>query len=47
MDEIEKLKKRLKKKAEELFEIEDSDIVVHERYVKEEDLQKLGKKKKK
>lgn len=35
MDEIEKIKKRLKKEIEESFDVEDeSDIVVHEKRVK-------------
>ena len=44
MDEIENLKKKLKKQAEENMEIDDSDIPVHERYVKEEDIKKAEKK---
>lgn len=46
-EEIEKLKKKIKKKAEEGIEIDDSDIPVHERYVKEEDIKKIKKNKNK
>ncbi len=42
-EEIEKLKKKIKKH----MEIDDSDIPVHERYVKEEDIKKIKKKKNK
>jgi len=39
-----KIRKKLKKKFEESFELDDSDIPVHERFVKEEDIKKLKKK---
>ena len=45
MDEIEKIRKRIKKEAEESFEMdENSDIPVHERYVKEENIKRIKKK---
>ena len=45
-EEIEKLRKKIKKQFEDKFEIdENSDIPVHERYVKEEDIKTLKKKK--
>lgn len=41
MDEIKKLRKKLKKEAEEGFEVdENSDIPVHERFVKEKKVRK-------
>ena len=46
-EEIEKLKKKIKKEAEKHMEIDESDIPVHERYVKEEDIKKIKKKKNK
>ena len=47
MEEIEKLRKKIKKRFEETFEVdENSDIPVHERYVKDEDIRTLRKKKK-
>lgn len=43
----EKIRKRIKKQFEESFEVdEDSDIPVHEKYAKEEDIKTLKKKKK-
>ena len=40
-DEINQLRKKIKKQAEELFEVdENSDIPVHERYVKEKKIKK-------
>jgi len=45
-EEIEKLRKKLKKQFENTFEIdENSDIPIHERFVKEEDIKTLKKKK--
>jgi hypothetical protein len=45
-DEIDKLRKKVKKQFENTFEVdENSDIPVHERYVKEEDFKKIKKKK--
>jgi len=46
-DEINKLKKKLKKQAEEHMEIDDSDIPVHEKYAKEGDIPTIKKKKNK
>ncbi|MBW2980155.1 hypothetical protein KY360_01915 [Candidatus Woesearchaeota archaeon] len=46
-EEIEKLRKKIKKKAEEGVEIDESDIPVHEKYVKEEDIKQIKKKKNK
>jgi len=40
-DEINQLRKKIKKQAEELFELDEhSDIPVHERYVKEKKIKK-------
>jgi len=45
MDEIDKIKKKIKKEIEEGFEVdEDSDIPVHERYVKEKKIKKIKDK---
>ena len=45
-EEMENMKKRLKKQAEDMFEIdENSDIPIHERYVKEEDIKRIKRKK--
>jgi len=41
MEEIDKIKKRLKEK----LEIDDSDIPVHEKFVREEHIKKAKKKK--
>jgi len=46
-EEIEKLKKKIKKEAEKHMEIDESDIPVHEKYVKEEDIKQIKKKKEK
>ena len=46
-EEANKLKKKIKKELEENMEIDDSDIPVHERYVKEEDIKQIKKKKNK
>jgi hypothetical protein len=45
-EEIDKIKKKIKKQLEENMELDDSDIPVHERYVKEEDIKKAKKKNK-
>jgi len=43
-DEINQLRKKIKKQAEELFEVdENSDIPIHEPYVKEKDIKKIRK----
>ncbi|MFH1324228.1 MAG: hypothetical protein ABIH64_03200 [Nanoarchaeota archaeon] len=44
MDEVEKIKRKIKKDFEDSMGIDDSDIPVHERFVKEEALKKLRKK---
>ncbi len=42
-----KLRKKLRKEYEDIFEIDEkSDFPVHERYTKEEDIQKIAKNKK-
>lgn len=42
MEELKKLRKKIEKEAEETFEVnEDSDIPVHERYVKEKKIKKI------
>jgi len=46
-EEIEKMKKKIKKEIEKHIEIDESDIPVHERYVKEEDVKQIKKKKRK
>lgn len=44
MDELEKIRKRIRKESEELFEVdENSDIPIHERYVKEKNIKKIRK----
>ena len=42
-EEIEKFRKKIKKRFEQGFDIDDSDIPVHERYAKEEDIKMLNK----
>jgi hypothetical protein len=45
-EEIEKLRKKLKKQFENTYEVdENSDIPVHERRVKEEDIKSMKKRK--
>ena len=44
-EEIERLRKKLKKKFEGSFEVDESDIPVHEKYVKDEHIRTLKKKK--
>ena len=44
MEEIDKIKKRIKREAEKNIEIDDSDIPVHEKFVKEEHIKQLKKK---
>ena len=44
MEEIEKIRKKIKKEIEENIEIDDSDIPVHEKYVKEEHIKKIKKR---
>ncbi len=45
MEEEDKLRKKIKKEAEKNIEMDDSDIPVHERLVREEDIKQLKKKK--
>ena len=44
MDKIDSIRRKIRKDFEETIDIEDSDIPVHERFVKEEALNKLKKK---
>lgn len=45
MDEIDKIKKKIKKEIEESFEVdEDSDIPVHEKRVKEKNIKRIKDK---
>lgn len=44
MDEIDKIRKKIKKESEDLFDIdEDSDIPVHEQFVREKKIKKIFK----
>lgn len=45
MEEIEKIKKKLKREAEKNMEIDNSDIPVHEKRVKEEKIKEIKKNK--
>jgi hypothetical protein len=45
MKEIEKIRKKLKKESEKNIEIDDSDIPVHEKFVREEHIKRIKKKK--
>ena len=45
MEEAEKLRKKIKKQFEDTFEVNDSDIPVHERRVKDEHIRSLKRKK--
>jgi len=47
MEEIDKLRKRIKKEAEKNIEADDSDVPVHEKRVEEEHIKELKKEKKK
>jgi len=47
MEEIDKIKKKIKEQAEKNIERDDSDIPVHERWVKEEHIKELKKDKRK
>lgn len=45
MDEIEKIKKKIKKELDETIEVdEDSDLPVHEKFTKEKKIKKFKKK---
>ena len=45
MEIIDKIRRKLKKEAEKNVDIDDSDIPVHEKLVKEEHIKQLKKKK--
>jgi|TARA_B100002003_G_C13785912_1_gene388897 hypothetical protein len=45
MEEIDKLRKKIKKEAEKNIEVDDSDIPIHEKHVKEEHIKQLKKNK--
>ncbi len=45
MEEIDKIKKRIKEQAEKNINIDDSDIPIHEKRVKEEHIKQLKKNK--
>lgn len=47
MEEIDKIKKRIKKRAEENIEIDSSDIPVHEKRVTEEHIKEIKRAKRK
>ncbi len=44
MEEIENIKKKIRKEIEQNIDIDESDIPVHEKFVKEEDIKKLRKR---
>lgn len=46
MEEIDKIKRKIRKQAEKNIDIDDSDIPVHEKFVREEHIKQLKKKKK-
>lgn len=45
MEEIEKIRKKLREQSEGNLDIDDSDIPIHEKFVKEEHISTLKKKK--
>ncbi len=47
MEEVDKLKKRIKRQAENNIEIDESDIPIHEKLVREEHIKELKKHKRK
>lgn len=47
MEEADKLKKRIKRQAEKNIEIDDSDIPIHEKLVREEHIKEIKKHKRK
>jgi len=47
MEEIEKIREKLKEEAKKKIEIDESDIPVHEKFVKEGHIKELKKNKKK
>lgn len=44
MEEIEKIRKKIKEQVERDIEIDESDIPVHEKFVKEENIKKIKKR---
>ena len=42
--EIDKIRKKIREEAEKNIEMDDSDIPVHERFVKEDDIKKIKKR---
>ncbi len=47
MEEIDKIREKLKEESKKKIEIDDSDIPVHEKFTKEEHIKELRKNKKK
>ncbi len=45
MEDINKIRKKIKEEAEKNIEIDESDIPVHEKFVKEEHIKKIKRKK--
>lgn len=45
MEESDKLKRKIREEAEKNMEIDDSDIPIHEKFVKEEHITSIKKKK--
>lgn len=46
MEEIDKLRRKIKREAEKNIEINESDIPIHEKFVKEEHIKTIKKKNK-
>jgi len=44
MEEIDKIRKKIREEAEKNIEMDDSDIPVHERFVKEDEIKKIKKR---
>jgi len=44
MEEIENIRKKIRKEIEKNIEIDESDIPIHERFVREEHIKKLKKR---
>lgn len=44
MEDINKLRKKLKEEAEKNIEIDESDIPIHEKFTKEEHIKKIKRK---
>ena len=45
MEDINRLRRKIKEQAEKNIEIDESDIPVHEKFVKEEHIKKIKRKK--